>query len=200
MAADFYRKRAVAAFVLALVLDEDDEFRNKRRKRKRATRQWIQRRQERGVYHQLVQELALEDPQGYRNFLRLTKEQFRYVVNRVGPSLEKKPQPFPINLVRQNVNVDERVAVTLRYLATGESFHSLEYSFRISRQLISDIVLETSHAIFKELQPEFLKTPDTIDEWQAIADAFLERWQFPNGIGAIDGKRVLIQQPGNSGE
>ena len=35
-----------------------------------------------------------------------------------------------------------RLAVMLRYLATGETFKSLEYSFRISRTMISSIVIE----------------------------------------------------------
>jgi len=28
---------------------------------------------------------------------------------------------------------------------------------------------------------------------------FEERWNFPNGIGAVDGKRIVIQQPANTG-
>lgn len=198
MAAAWHRKRTAVAFLLIL-LEEDDKQPLKRRKPKHGTRLWIQRREERGVYHQLVRELQLEDGEAYRSFFRLSKEQFFYIVNTVRPSLEKKPQPFPINLVRSNVSVDERVAVTLRFLATGESFHSLEYSFRITRQQISEIVSETCIAIYDKLRPEFLKVPNTVEEWKAIADNFSERWNFPNGIGAIDGKRVLIQQPGNSG-
>ena len=38
------------------------------------------------------------------------------------------------------IKPDERLAVTLRYLATGETFDSLEYSFRISGQSILTIV------------------------------------------------------------
>ena len=30
-------------------------------------------------------------------------------------------------------------------------------------------------------------------EWQTIADNFFARWNFPNCIGAIDGKHVMIQ-------
>ena len=37
------------------------------------------------------------------------------------------------------------------------------------------------------------------DKWKSIADEFYERWNFPNCIGAIDGKHVMIQCPFNSG-
>ena len=49
------------------------------------------------------------------------------------------------------------------------------------------------------LAPEYLKVPNTESEWDALADKFEGRWNFPNGIGAIDGKRVIVQQPSNSG-
>ena len=120
-------------------------------------------------------------------------------MEKVSPLIEKKQQPSPINSVRNTIKPDERLAVTLRYLATGESFHSLEYSFRISRQSISSIVYETSRALYQVLAPEFLKVPSTEREWQILADKFESRWNFPHGIGAIDGKRVIIQQPPNSG-
>ena len=32
-----------------------------------------------------------------------------------------------------------------------------------------------------------------------VASVFQQRWNFPNGIGAVDGKRIIIQQPANSG-
>ena len=77
------KKRTVAAFRLTVILDDDEQPLPKQRNQKRPTRQWIQRREERSVYiyHQLVQELVLEDPEAYRNFFRLSKEQFLYVVN-----------------------------------------------------------------------------------------------------------------------
>lgn len=41
--------------------------------------------------------------------------------------------------------------------------------------------------------------PDSADEWQKIADVFEEKWNFPNCIGAIDGKHVEIKSPAHSG-
>ena len=32
-----------------------------------------------------------------------------------------------------------------------------------------------------------------------VAKEFDEKWQYPRGLGAIDGKHVQIQAPGNSG-
>ena len=41
----------------------------------------------------------------------------------------------------------QRLARTLRFLATGESFCSLEYQFRISRKAVSCIIDEVCKAI-----------------------------------------------------
>ena len=63
------------------------------------------------------------------------------------PLIKKKEQPPPINTVRATIQPDERLAVTLRYLATRGTYHSLEYSIRISRQTISSIVSDTSRGL-----------------------------------------------------
>ena len=44
----------------------------------------------------------------------------------------------------------------------------------------------------------YLPVPSEI-EWHSIADDFFERWNFPNCIGAIDGKHIMIRCPVNSG-
>ena len=53
--------------------------------------------------------------------------------------------------------------------------------------------------IFSIFGPEFLKVPNSDSEWLNIAAKFENRWNFPNGLFAVDGKRVIIQQPPNSG-
>ena len=41
--------------------------------------------------------------------------------------------------------------------------------------------------------------PNTEQEWMSIAQNFLEKWNFNNCIGAMDGKHVLIRPPPNTG-
>ena len=55
------RRRKIVAFSLMLLV-EDDEREVKRGK----TRLWIKRRQERGYFANIVQELTIEDVAGYR--------------------------------------------------------------------------------------------------------------------------------------
>ncbi|CAG2233049.1 unnamed protein product [Mytilus edulis] len=43
------------------------------------------------------------------------------------------------------------------------------------------------------------KVPSSSHEWLTIAKDFNEKWNFPNCLGAVDGKHVVIQAPNNSG-
>jgi hypothetical protein len=43
-----------------------------------------------------------------------------------------------------------------------------------------------------------MKVP-TENEWQALAESFKNKWNFPNCVGAIDGKHITFQAPPNSG-
>ena len=193
------RKRVAAVLFLGFAVDELETKIPKKINRNVYMREWISRREEKGIYHQLIKELLLEDEIAYRDFFRVNKRQFLYLVQKVSPLITRQEQPNPLNLFRSSIKPDERLAVTLRFLATGESYHSLEYSFRISRQAISSIVRETCEAIYQTMAPEYFKTPNNEEEWKKISEKFDSRWNFPNGIGAIDGKRINIQQPNNAG-
>ena len=73
------------------------------------------------------------------------------------------------------------------------------YQFRIHRATISQIIQEVCSAIYKVLQPDYMKLPSSPQEWKAIADERYRCWNFPNYIGAADGKHVAILKPKHSG-
>lgn len=49
------------------------------------------------------------------------------------------------------------------------------------------------------LQPLVMKMPENAEDWQKIAADFMQRWNYPNCVGAVDGKHIVIRSPANSG-
>ncbi|XP_041367099.1 uncharacterized protein LOC121381808 [Gigantopelta aegis] len=140
------------------------------------------------------QELAQEDHTGFQNFLRVDSALFQEILDRVGPKIERQA-----TFMREPLEPALRLAITLRYLATGNSYKTLEYEFRVANNTISRIVPETCNAIINEFAEEFLKCPSTPDEWRAVAEGFSNKWNFHNCLGALDGKHVAIRVPSASG-
>lgn len=85
-----------------------------------------------------------------------------------------------------------------RFLSTGDSYRTIAFSYRVGNTTVASIVNETCDAIWKNLQPIFMPRPN-IHHWQRSEEGFRVRWDFPNCIGAVDGKHVLITAPPNSG-
>ncbi|KAK3886481.1 hypothetical protein Pcinc_007550 [Petrolisthes cinctipes] len=92
----------------------------------------------------------------------------------VSPEIQKQNTHL-----REAIPPEQRLSVTLRYLATGESRRSLGFQYRISHNLISKIIPEVSSAIFTSLKQNYLKLPTTKEEWLAgrQAAAAFERLQ-----------------------
>lgn len=49
------------------------------------------------------------------------------------------------------------------------------------------------------LKTKYVKLPSSEDEWHQVASEYYSQWNFPMCLGALDGKRVLISKPRNSG-
>ena len=88
--------------------------------------------------------------------------------------------------------------VFYRYLATGDSFKTISFSYRVGHCTVARIVGEVCKDIWDCLVTELMPVP-LKDDWRAIADGFLQEWNFPNCVGSIDGKHVVVQAPSNSG-
>ncbi|XP_061610234.1 uncharacterized protein LOC133468394 [Phyllopteryx taeniolatus] len=140
----------------------------------------------------LVRELQF-DQDRFELYFRLSREQFESLLRRVGPSITKKTT----NL-KQPISPNQRLAICLRFLASGDSYTAIASSYRLGISTISGIASDVCREIWNHLKEEFLPVPKAAD-WREIARGFRERWDFPNCLGALDGKHVVIQAPANSG-
>ncbi|KAK4885232.1 hypothetical protein RN001_001503 [Aquatica leii] len=142
----------------------------------------------------LLKELKTNEPEDFRNYLRMNSETFEELLKLVSPHIKKQD-----TVMRNSIIPEERLVVTLRFLATGRSYECLKFNTGISPQAIGCIIPETCKIIYKVMQPKHLKFPTTTEEWKKIGKRFETRWQFPNCAGAIDGKHIRITCPAQSG-
>jgi hypothetical protein len=83
----------------------------------------------------------------YRNLTRMALGDFELLINLIGPKTVKMDTRF-----RAAIPVQERLAVTLRLKATGDSYTCLQYLFQISKQTISEVVPKVCEAIAEALK------------------------------------------------
>ena len=112
----------------------------------------------------------------------------------VGPLIQK----MDTNL-RKAVPAAERLMLTMRFLASGDSQVSLSYLFRMGKKSVSRIVSETSEAIIQVLLQDYMSPPETEEQWKNLAQESGDLWRFPHVVGTIDGKHVVIEALAKSG-
>ena len=164
-----------------------------RRRHNMWVRQWLLQREERGAYHNIMADLYATDIPGSTNYMRMTPELFEIIKTRLEPHLARQATNY-----RAPISVGEKLALTIRYLATGESYTSLSCQFRIGRSTISKFLPEVCRAIQDEFTREYLKCPTTPDEWIELEREFRIRWNVPHALGALDGKHVALKKPKNT--
>ena len=123
----------------------------------------------------------------------MTPSQFHYLLNELRSRISKTDTTF-----RKSIDPGLKLALTLRFLAAGDSQVSLSYAYRVSKSSVTLIIGDVLDALWDCFHKKFLPTPSP-EDWAVIATRFKERWNFPNCIGALDGKHVAIQCPANSG-
>ncbi|XP_064477712.1 putative nuclease HARBI1 [Ornithodoros turicata] len=101
--------------------------------------------------------------------------------------------------MRSALTVEEQLTITLRCLATGESFHSLHYQDCIWTSRVHNKIKRVCTALCNYLIPRYMRLPSTSAQWETIADRFFSLWHFPHCIGAVDGKHVRIRCPPKAG-
>jgi hypothetical protein len=104
------RKRKLLLVALALLNEESSS--NKRK----WVRPWLTEdlRVKQECYHNLMKELALNDAEFYRRWLRMNVSVFGDLVKRITPFVQKKETS-----IRSCMPPEEMLAITLQYLATS---------------------------------------------------------------------------------
>ena len=113
---------------------------------------WLERRNQLGVYDALLSELRLEEEEEYKNYLRMTPGCFNELLELVKEDITKKPTNM-----RDAISPKLKLAVTLRFLSTGESFASLQFQFRTHRSTISQFIPVVCEVIYSSLKLFYLK-------------------------------------------
>jgi hypothetical protein len=77
----------------------------------------------------------------------MSPSEFEFLINLIGEKISKNDTAFS-----KAISIQERLTVTPRFLASGDSYVSLLYLFKISKQAISCIVPEVCEALVEKLK------------------------------------------------
>ena len=108
-----------ASLALAIVLALEDTPNIK--KRSKWAKKWYRSRGELG-HTRLLREIRYDEPEDYKNFLRMDGECYEEVLNLVKPMIVIQD-----TIMREAISPNERLSITLRFLATGNSFQDLKF-------------------------------------------------------------------------
>ncbi|XP_077371324.1 putative nuclease HARBI1 isoform X1 [Festucalex cinctus] len=189
--------RMAAAGVIIMKQKRKKEAEGRKNMKKRRTvwvRECLLQRTEVGQYEKLLQQLEDGDVESFKNYLKVEPDLFHELVERLTPRIQKKDTN-----IRRALEPGLKLAITLRYMASGENYKSLCAVFRVAHNTIANMVPEVCHAIYEELHEEYIKLPTTEEEWKQVAQGFSDRWNFHHTLGAIDGRHVAIQGLTHSG-
>jgi hypothetical protein len=79
----------------------------------------------------------------YCNYLRMSEDNVISLLEKIRPLIEKED-----TVLRTAITAEERLAITIRFLAIGRSYEDLTFSAIISPQALAKILPETCKAIY----------------------------------------------------
>ena len=121
---------------------------------------------------------------GFKNMFRISVTDYEFLLTQISDLILTPTERISRN---RPILAGERLALTLRYLTTGESFQSLGYQFRISL-----VVKGCCSVINDSLQNMFIELLNCREKWLGTSRKFKQRWNYPYPLGAIGGKHMRI--------
>ena len=148
----------------------------KRKGQRRLRSQWVrgifQAREIRGEYHSLIAEMHLSDHESFYRYFHMTPERFSLLLREIGPIIRQDTN------FRRAIPPGERLAITLRFLVTGDSMQTISFSYRVGLSTVAGIINQTCEAIWNVLQLEYLKRPSDAAQWKRISEGFEKKWNL----------------------
>ena len=121
----------------------------------------------------------------------MSPENVETLLSWIGPKIKKVTKKMC-----EPISMGQILCATLRYLVTGDALVTIAASYRMNPTTVGRIMKETCAVIWNALCDKGYVNPRSSEE--AWKKGFEQRWNFPNALGAIDGKYIIIQAPPNS--
>ena len=115
---------------------------------------------------------------GFKDKFRMSVTDYEFLLNQTSDLISLNERISG----NRPILADERLTLTLRYLATGESFQSLSYQFRISLVAVCYIVKGCCSAINDRLQNMFIELPNSREKWLKISQKFEQGWDYLHAL------------------
>ena len=90
----------------------------------------------------------------------------------------------------QNTKYTVKASFLCTFLATGDSYWTIGYYFRIHTPAVSKIVPETSQALWQVLTLIYMPALRK-ETWRRIVRGYYSGWNFPKLCGFLDGKNIV---------
>ena len=119
----------------------------------------------------------------------MSQATFVYVCDELRSAIEKANTEM-----RKAIPVEQRVALTLWYLATNTDYRTIGHLFGVSKATVCVVTKEVCAAIVKVLLPRYIRVPAG-DELKKIVEGFKDGLGFPQCAGVVDGTHIPIVSP-----
>jgi len=96
--------------------------------------------------------------------------------------------------MRKAVPTEQRIAITLWFLATNADYRTIGHLFGVARSTVCVVTKDVCAAIVCILLPKYIKVP-TGDVLKDVAEGFKYKWGFPQCAGVVNGTHIPIISP-----
>lgn len=157
-----------------LILKKNILILKKKQLAKKKTRKyWVHpinlNRNERGLYHTLIQELRLANSvERHHKYLRMSAKSFDCLLELIKPRIVKQNTQL-----RKSIEPELKLAITIHHLAEGSTYQTIAHHYRLGKSTVSNIIYETCKAICDILQPLYMKEPQDAEKWLNIAEGLV---------------------------